>query len=91
MPVLQAPMSTPQKLPLLGSLWAVAAQAGCRFPWYRQTCKEGPNLEGPPLDAHHEQTGDGQARVGAPLLEAFPCPPWRIGEKVGCVHCVTSR
>lgn len=60
----------------------MAAQAGCRFPWYRQTCKEGPNLEGPPLDAHHEHAGDGQAGVGTPLLEALPRPPWRTGEKV---------
>lgn len=83
MPALQAPMSNPQSTREQkqsfhfweGSLWAAAAQAGCRFPWYRQTCKEGPNLEGPPLDAHHEHAGDGQAGVGTPLLEALPRPP----------------
>lgn len=68
----------------------MTAQAGCKFPGYRQTCKEGSNLEGPPLNAHHEHTGDGQAGIGAPLLEALSCPPWRIGETVGGCMVLTA-
>lgn len=35
------------------------------------TCQETSNLIRPPLDTHHDHAGDGQADVGAPILQAL--------------------